>query len=126
MAQLQKPTLENMRKLHAELVKRGPLCVSMAAKHAGINKGSSLDWMNRLIAIGCVIELPRGQVVGPRNNARYFMATSVPVPDSPPVVDDLPSALSQTFEFRRTIRPAVQLGLKRDDMLTAFYGEKRV
>lgn len=126
MAQLQKVTLDNMRKLHTVLIERGALCVSVAAKHAGLNKGSSLDWMNRLIAIGCVIELPRGQVVGPRNNARYFMATSVPVPDSPPAVPDLPSGASQTFEFRRVIRPAVQIGLKRDEMLTAFFGEKRV
>ena len=126
MAQLQKVTLDNMRKLHTVLIERGALCVSVAAKHAGLNKGSSLDWMNRLIAIGCVIELPRGQIIGPRNNARYFMATNVPVPDMPPVVNDFPSPLSQAFEFRRTIRPAVQLGLKRDEMLTAFFGERRV
>lgn len=122
MAQLQKPTLENMRKLHAALVTHGPLSVSLAAKRAGLHKGSSQDWMNRLLSLGCVAELPRGQITGPRNNAKYFMATSVPVPAAPPAADCLTSPLSQGSEFRRTIRPAVQLGLKRDDLLTAFYG----
>lgn len=126
MAQLQKPTLENMRKLHASLVKHGPMSVSMAAKRSGLNSGSSQDWMNRLLSLGCVMEFPRGQFVGPRNNAKYFSATSVPVPEHASVANAASLALSQGSEFRRTIRPAVQLGLKRDEMLTAFFGEKRV
>lgn len=126
MAQIQKPTLENMRKLHAALVKYGPLSVSLAAKRAGLHKGSSQDWMGRLVSLGCVTELPRGQIVGTRNNAKYFAATNVPVPANPPCIGDLSLALAQGSEFRRTIRPAVQLGMRRDEMLTAFFGEKRV
>lgn len=125
MAQLQKVTLAKMRLLHAVLVEFGPMCVSDAADTADLHKGSSQDWMVRLARLGCVYELPRESPVCVKKNARYYAATDVPFPEDESVGlrgNDRPHQGGATFEYSRRMVKAVQLGLRRDEMLTAFFG----
>lgn len=125
MGVVKKPTLAKMRLLHSVLVEFGPMCVSDAADTADLHKGSSQDWMVRLTRLGCVYELPKESPVCVKNSARYYAATDVPFPEDEAVGlrgNDRPHQGGSTFEYSRRMVKAVQLGLRRDDMLTAFYG----
>lgn len=125
MGVVKKPTLAKMRLLHAVLVEFGPMCVSDAADTADLHKGSSQDWMVRLARLGCVYELPKESPVCVKKNARYYAATDVPFPEDEAVgvhTRETQHAGGTHFEYSRRMVKAVQLGLRRDDMLTAFYG----
>lgn len=125
MGVVKKPTLAKMRLLHAVLVEFGPMCVSDAADTADLHKGSSQDWMVRLARLGCVYELPKESPVCVKKNARYYAATDVPFPEDEAVgvhTCETQHAGGTHFEYSRRMVKAVQLGLRRDDMLTAFYG----
>lgn len=129
MGVVKKPTLAKMRLLHAVLVEFGPMCVSDAADTADLHKGSSQDWMVRLARLGCVYELTKDSPVCVKKNARYYAATDVPFPEDEDVgvrTRETQHSGGTHFEYSRRMVKAVQLDVKRDDLLTAFFGEKRV
>ena len=85
--------------------------------------------MVRLARLGCVYELLKESPVCVKKNARYYAVTDVPFPEDEAVGvrgNERPHQGGSTFEYSRRMVKAVQLGLKRDDLLTAFFGEKRV
>lgn len=122
MAAIQKQTLAKMAMLHAVFVEFGPMCVSDAANVADLHKGSRQDWVNRLVSLGCAYEVPRTSPICTKKNARYYGATEVPFPSEDLIETRKQASGGPGFEFSRRMVKAEQLGLRRDDMLTAFYG----
>ena len=124
MSTLKKLTLMNMRSLHRILSEHGVLCVSEVAEIGKIHKGTCQGWMTRLIKMGCITQAPKPKrCTDKRNNARYYEVTGAPFPDSDLAPD---SCISDgKHEFRRIMRKAVNVGMQRDELLTAFYGEAK-
>lgn len=118
-------TLARMKRLHDLMAECGAMSVTDAVLMGGFHKNSCHDWMGRLLEIGCVIQVPAPETSVARSHARCYQITSKPFPEGP-LPELKPQRVTGVHEFSRIVRPAVNMGMPRDWLVAAFFGEKRV
>lgn len=116
-------TMAHMKRLHDLMAECGAMSVTDAVLMGGFHKNSCHDWMARLLEIGCIIQVPAPKDSFARSHARCYQVTDKPFPEGE-LPELKPARASGVHEFARIVRPAVNMGMPRDWLVVAFFGEK--
>jgi len=125
MATMTTATMLKMRELHSTLAEHGVMCLMEAADLSGLRKDSCKKWMQNLVDMGHVTyaEAPEGD--NKRVGTLYYTVTDKPYPvlDLPSYGDDRKP--SGVHELSRRVVKAVNMGMPRDWLVAALFGEAK-
>ena len=117
-------TMLKMRDLHSVLAEHGVMCLMEASDLSGLRKDSCKKWMQNLVDMGHVTYAKAPEGDNKRVGTLYYTVTDKPYPalDLPSYGDDRKP--SGVHELSRRVVKAVNMGMHRDYLVAAFFGEK--
>lgn len=124
MATIKNATMLKMRELHSVLSEHGVMCLGEAADLGGLSKSSCKDWMHKLIDLGCAEQVEAPEGASKRNGVLYYNITSKPFPELNIASYGDDRKPSGVHELSRRVVKAVNMGMGRDYLVAAFFGEK--
>ena len=124
MAATTTATMLKMRELHSVLAEHGVMCLGEAADLGGLAKSSCKGWMYKLIDIGCAAQVEAPDGASKRNGVVYYNITSTPFPELNIASYGDDRKPFGVHELSRRVVKAVNMGMPRDWLVAAFFGEK--
>lgn len=117
--------MRKMRELHAVYAEHGVMCISEAADLGELSRSSCKKWMQNLLWLGNMkkVEAPEGAEMRP--GTVYYAVTGKPFPEigEPGYGDNISAA--GVHELSRRVVKAVNMGMGRDWLVAALFGEAK-